>query len=715
MSGIPQLLAGLEPAVGSYQPQRLREMWASMPDDLRLEKYTAATIPPRFQGAFHHRPDHREPLDLSGLPEPMRQEIGWCLFRIAEAGGMVNVHEIRQLVRALGDVVDHLGPAAPASLTALSASQWQRQATLAVQRGTGALPAASTLKSLRCTLLRCYRQLWTAYDPRPWWQHEVWDPTLDARIPRRTHEPLGRLPVNFLRMHTSWLRAGAQWYYKVALDTALLCWSTIATRLTGLVDFDAFLTDHQVSHPWLAEDAAGVRVLMLDYLEHVKTLQARTGPHRGRPLSPGAATNMLVGVEQFYAFMTDHRDTAAAALGEPGWLRLGPAHTRFYRPGERPRQHRGQPLKPTVIDDDAFTQIMTGAGLLADPVTEGGLGEEQALRALMLLARTGRRVNEILLLDRDPLLPLNAPPARPDDPGDPGAFVARLHYQQTKIEGGPDAIPVDQEIVSIIHAQQDWADRFLTDHHSPVATPKYLFLATRMNRNGDRPYPASSLRHVLTTLAARLDIHDTTGRLVDFQRTHRFRHTKATTLLNAGVPLHVVQRYLGHVSPTMTMIYAQTLAETQEREFLRYRKLTADARELGLDPRDVYDMLQLDKRTDRILPNGWCLLPPRQTCGKGNACLTCDKFATDATCLPELGRQQTSTGRLIDQRRQEFRARTGHDLDPDNIWLTARRQEHDALTRIITALQQVPSGPNGPPAVRAAGTPARTDILTDHH
>ena len=358
-----------------------------------------------------------------------------------------------------------------------------------MQRRTGALPAASTLNSLRCNLLRCYRQLWTAYDPRPWWQHEVWDPTLDARIPQRAHEPLGRLPVNFLRVHTSWLRAGAQWYYKVALDTGLLCWTTIATRVTWLVDFDAFLTDHQVSHPWLAEDAAGVRVLMLDYLEHVKTLRARTGPHPGRPLSPGAATNILVGVEQFYAFMTDHCDTAAAALGEPGWLRLRPAHTRFYRHGERPRQHRGQPLEPTVIDDDAFTQIMTGAGLLADPVTEGGLGDKQALHALMLLARTGRRVNEILLLDRDPLLPLNAPPARPGDlgdPGDPGAFVARLHYQQTKIEGGPDTIPADQEIVSIIHAQQDWADRFLTDHHSPVATPKYLFLATRMSRNGDR-------------------------------------------------------------------------------------------------------------------------------------------------------------------------------------------------------------------------------------
>ncbi|MFB7327617.1 hypothetical protein [Streptomyces sp. NPDC056190] len=42
------------------------------------------------------------------------------------------------------------------------------------------------------------------------------------------------------------------------------------------------------------------------------------------------------------------------------------------------------------------------------------------------------------------------------------------------------------------------------------------------------------------TLARRLDIRDSAGRLVDFNRTHRFRHTKATSLLNAGVPLHVV-------------------------------------------------------------------------------------------------------------------------------------------------------------------------------
>ncbi len=178
--------------------------------------------------------------------------------------------------------------------------------------------------------------------------------------------------------------------------------------------------------------------------------------------------------------------------------------------------------------------------------------------------------------------------------------------------------------------------------------------------------------------------------------------------LNAGVPVHVVQRYLGHLAPEMTMIYAHTLASTHEAEFLRYRKLTADARELNIDPRDLYDMLALDQRTDRILPNGWCLLRPRQTCTKGNACLTCDKFTTDATFLPELTTQRERTLQLIDQRQAAFRARTGQDMGEDNVWLAGRRQEQHALDTIITTLQQTAPATGCGPAVRGAGTAART-------
>jgi hypothetical protein len=160
------------------------------------------------------------------------------------------------------------------------------------------------------------------------------------------------------------------------------------------------------------------------------------------------------------------------------------------------------------------------------------------------------------------------------------------------------------------------------------------------------------------------------------------------------------------------MHYAQTLAETHEREFLRYRKINADARELSTDPRDLYDMLELDKRTDRILPNGLCLLPPRQACAKGNACLTRDKFATDATFLPELTAQRQRTAQLIDDRQNAFTARTGQPMGEDNVWLAGRRQEQDALSRIIVKLEQTRLADGPSQAVRGAGVEARTDAIT---
>jgi integrase len=444
---------------------------------------------------------------------------------------------------------------------------------------------------------------------------------------------------------------------------------------------------------------------MLDYLGHLRGMRVqRPGKRHGQPLPDSRVAALMTGIGQFYAFMHDHRDTAAAALAEPGWLRLEPQHAVFFRRGEKPRKRR-RGHDRDVIDDDALTQIMAGAGLLGAPAAEGGLGDEQAMRILMLLARTGRRVSEICLLDRDPLLP--AASGR----GSAG-FTARLRYQQTKIEGAPDTILVGEEIVAIIRARQQRAGRFLSATQSPVTSPKYLFLAARNNRHGDRPYSAGRLRDLLAQLARRLDVRDAAGAVVDFHRTHRFRHAKATSLLNAGAPLHVVQRYPGHLSPEMTMIYAPTLASTHEAEFLRCRKLTADARELDTGPRDLYDMLQPDKRTDRILPNGWCLLPPRQLRGKGNACLTCDKFATDAAFLAELTAQLARTEQLITQRREAFRARTGQDLGEDNVWLAGRRQEQDALGRIIVKLEHTRLADGTTQALRGAGASARTDAVT---
>jgi hypothetical protein len=183
--------------------------------------------------------------------------------------------------------------------------------------------------------------------------------------------------------------------------------------------------------------------------------------------------------------------------------------------------------------------------------------------------------------------------------------------------------------------------------------------------------------------------------------------TKATSLINAGVPLHVVMRYMGHLSPAMTMHYAQTLSQTHEREFLRFKKVTADGREYEGDPQDLFDRLQLDRRTDRILPNGWCLLPPRQACTKGNACLSCTKFVTDETFRPSLSHQLAETGQLITRRQAEHQQRYGHPMTSDNVWLTGRQQETAALEQILITLDRVRTAGGTVVPIRGAGSAQR--------
>jgi len=702
-----ELMDCWEASGSAYDAQILTRLWASVPPEMRLPRLSADAVPGRYRGGFAEGGRQREVVDVGALPGPMRQEVTWCMFRIIELGGRVQMPGTVMLARRLTEITADHAAGAPCSLMDLPARAWLQQIPLAVHRRRGKLPAPSSVTQMRQVLLRFLWLLDLAYDTRPWWQRESWHPMEDPRIPLREHEPLGRQAIHFHRITAPWLRRGAQWHGKVALETGLLRWSTLNQRVFALTVLDGFLARRGVTEPRLAADPARVRQLLQDFLGHVRASRATRGPTKGRRVSAAHAKTVLVHAEQFYLFMHDHKDAAAAAVGEPGWAGLGAGHAGFYRTRELPRPARRDPALD-IIEDTAMTKIMAGIGQLGEPAAEGGLGDPQAMRIMMLQARLGRRISEILMLDADPVLPLAA---SPQAAAGPGAMTARLRYQQTKIDGAPDTILIDAEVVAVIRAQQQWAATWLAERAVPGARPRYLFLGLLFNRNADRPYVSATLHRVLTELARRLDIRDSAGRLVDFRRTHRFRHTKATSLLNAGVPIHVVQRYLGHLSAAMTMHYAQTLAETHEAEFLRYRKLTADGRELGIGARDLYDMLQLDQRTDRILPNGWCLLPPRQSCDRGNACLTCDKFATDATFLPELRAQEDRTLALIETRQAAFAARTGAPMTPGNVWLEGRQREAAALDAIITALDARPdtAAPGQPGAVRGAGVPARTD------
>jgi hypothetical protein len=71
-------------------------------------------------------------------------------------------------------------------------------------------------------------------------------------------------------------------------------------------------------------------------------------------------------------------------------------------------------------------------------------------------------------------------------------------------------------------------------------------------------------------------ITDSKGRPVGLSHTHRFRHTKLTRLAELGLPVHVLMRYAGHATPSMTMHYIAARQEHAEQASLATAKLKAD-------------------------------------------------------------------------------------------------------------------------------------------
>jgi integrase len=660
----------------------------------------------RLTYAYPARPPAR--LELAALPGPMRQEVGYWLHTLAVAGERVNSRALAEWVGVAAAVA---ADGSVSSFTALSIEEWVAAARRRYHDRHHRLPPPSYLHNHRATIARLHAALTLACQAdQPWWRCPVWDPRHDRRIPVREHEPLEGQRLNFARVSPAWLREATQWYFAAGLSTGLLSWSSLPGFLTYLGrHFAAFLAADGIDTPVLHVDpGAGIRPVALRLAAWLR--QQRTGS--GRPLAPPTIGLIQTTVAGFYAFMADRRADAARELGEPRWAGLTDAHARWWRPGEIAGRYRG-PAEGNYIDAAALSRIAGHVEILGLPrdqaktvVVTGtprqirGLGDEQAMRAFLLAIATGRRINEILMMDFAPLSPV--PGLDTSRAAETGAPAARLRYQQTKIAGAPQAILVGADVVAIVAEQQDYARALVPASNPATADPSYLFLAWQANTAGARHYRANTLNGLLTQLAAALQVTDATGALVDFQRTHRMRHTKATDLLNAGVPIHVVQRHMG-LSPEMTMHYAKTLAETHEAEFLRFAKLRRDGRPLEMDPGDVYELVQLDRHTDRILPNGVCLLPPPERCDRGNACLTCDHFATDARHLAELRAQLAATGELIRARQAQHRQRTGAEMGHGHVWLTERNAELASLRAIIAALETGSCGG----AVRGAGVPAR--------
>ncbi|WP_369185209.1 tyrosine-type recombinase/integrase [Streptomyces sp. Y1] len=375
---------------------------------------------------------------------------------------------------------------------------------------------------------------------------------------------------------------------------------------------------------------------------------------------------------ELLAYMAANRDEAHQAIGPSPWDGIDDAHPAVWlrKVARIPKNRMLDDSK--YVDSHALAQITAHLPALGAPVGETvaitlnsitklmpGYGDEQAMRMLMLQIMTGRRANEICMLDYDCLS--TAPPGAMKVSA--GERIARFHYAQSKIEGAEETIFVDEPVIGLIEEQRNWLkERF------PNRSPRYLFQATMANRQANKHYPMATYQNVLREFSEEAAITDSTGNPLVLSHTHRFRHTRITDLAEQGVPVHVLQRYAGHRSAVMTMHYVAKREEHEEQAFLAARKFTATGQQVVLSSMD-HDAMHLFDRADRFLPNGYCLLPPLQTCEKGNACLTCSVFVTDDSHLDTLTRHLEETKALIARTTEKFQERHGRQMPEDNVWL----------------------------------------------
>lgn len=136
-------------------------------------------------------------------------------------------------------------------------------------------------------------------------------------------------------------------------------------------------------------------------------------------------------------------------------------------------------------------------------------------------------------------------------------------------------------------------------------------------------------------------------------------NTVATRMVNEGVPLPVIQKFLGHKSPEMTMTYAHIHDKTMRAVIDKFH-----GKVVNISGEAIVTNLSLDNNQDlqwmrrnvlaQALPNGSCARPIiKGACPHANACLTCNDFRTTIEFLDQHKEQHKHCTEIIVQARAQ--------------------------------------------------------------
>ena len=302
---------------------------------------------------------------------------------------------------------------------------------------------------------------------------------------------------------------------------------------------------------------------------------------------------------------------------------------------------------PRFIPNSVLNQLNTNIQFM----------DHHVRRLLLILQETGMRINEVIKLPYSCIFQ--------DKDGD-----YFLKYFQSKMNKD-HIIPISSQLALTIKEQQQIITQEWKNHELLFPMPHYVQPINKESRikkstNGGQQWSRDRLSIYLNKFAIEYRILGPDGKPWRFQ-FHAFRHTVATQMINNQVPQHIVQRFLGHESPTMTSRYAHIFDETLKKEFSKFRGTMVNIGGSIVTPEQVAIDLAEGTHSDDVdvrwlkkhimaqaLPNGTCALPViSKGCPHANACLTCVNFRTDHRYLDTHKTQLEKTKIIIKQAKEQ--------------------------------------------------------------
>lgn len=285
-------------------------------------------------------------------------------------------------------------------------------------------------------------------------------------------------------------------------------YNTCRTYIKAILTFGYFIIE---LNPRIKPENINRR-LLVDYIHYLSTT---------KQFKPATTAVYLVNLKRF--FEINHKD---------GWVTFSP-NAMIYQE-DFPKIPKAL---PRFIPESVIAQLLKHLPTLG----------KSYQRLILLFLETGRRRGEIFTLPYGCL----------HKDGVDDYFMEVKDCKMAKSY----MIPVSIECAQIIKEQQEYT-RTLTSSNE--------FLFVRKNRNGIGPLKSRHVHAVLVKLAEDNNITDDDGRLWNFS-FHQFRHTVGTRMINADVPQHIVQRFLGHESSKMTERYATIHDSTLKKEFIKFQ------------------------------------------------------------------------------------------------------------------------------------------------